>query len=124
MNKISILFVLLISPIVFSADKVYLECGDTRFTMEPDKNECSLAGSDPSMGVTQKMCFNWQPNEITITEDFDMMFMGVYKQKKTTHTINRATLKHTKKISGYELETKVEDMGFCKVIEKNAENKL
>jgi|TARA_B110000967_G_scaffold74621_1_gene77179 hypothetical protein len=124
MNKLSIVFILLLSPIVFSADKVYLQCGDTRFTMEPDKNECSLAGSDASLGLTQKMCFTWQPNEITITEDFTMSFMGVYTQKSTTHTINRESLKHIKKISGSQVETSIEDMGSCEVVEKNTNNKL
>ena len=86
--------------------------------MEPDKNECSLAGSDASLGLTKKMCFTWQPNEITIIEDFTMSFMVVYSQKNTTHTINREFLKHIKKISGYEVETSIEDWVLARWLKK------
>ena len=111
-----------------AADKVYLECETIVYTMEPDKNECSSAGSDYSSGISKSLCFKWSPDTITIT-DTDEMNKFFYYKTVVTLSINRETLEMTRSVlsafaSDEVTQTDPKPAGTCKIIEKNKKNKL
>tara|TARA_B100000780_G_scaffold18574_1_gene12105 strand:+ start:188 stop:568 length:381 start_codon:yes stop_codon:yes gene_type:complete len=118
---------LLVPFFAVAADKVYLECGTTQYTMEPDKNECSTAGSDYSMGLSKSICFRWDPDTITITETMEMS-KYVYIKNVMTTSVNRETLERTTSnmnASGDGVEqSEPVSAGTCKIVEKNIKNKL
>jgi hypothetical protein len=122
-----ILTLLLVPVFAIAADKTYLECGTTQYTMEPDKNECSTAGSDYSLGISKSVCFRWDPDNITITESTEMS-KYVYVKMVFTTLVNRETLEMTK--SSYSAgsdgvdTTEPYSAGVCKIVEKNTKNKL
>jgi len=122
-----ILALLLVPTFVIAADKVYLECGETRYTMESDKNECSAAGSDYSLGISKSVCFRWDPDTITITSSTEFS-KYVYIKSEITNVINRETLEMTVETLTADKDgvrtTPRKDAGVCKIVEKNTKNKL
>ena len=122
-----ILALLLVPTFVIAADKVYLECGETRYTMESDKNECSAAGSDYSLGISKSVCFRWDPDTITITSSTEFS-KYVYIKSEITNVINRETLEMTVETLTADKDgvrtTPRKDAGVCKIVEKNTKKKL
>jgi len=129
MNKLLLISALLVPFFAAAADKVYLECGTVQYTMEPDKNECSTAGSDFSLGISKSLCFKWSPDTITITDSMEMS-KYVYVKSVTTTFINRETLEMSKSTlsasssSEGVTQTDPTPAGTCKIVEKNTKNKL
>ena len=118
---------LLVPFFAAAADKIYLECGTTQYTMEPDKNECSTAGSDYSIGLSKSICFRWDPDTITITDTMEMS-QYVYMKDVQTFSINRETLEMTKStmtdLGDGAIQTEPRSAGTCKIVEKNKKNKI
>ena len=95
--------------------------------MESDKNECSAAGSDYSLGISKSVCFRWDPDTITITSSTEFS-KYVYIKSEITNVINRETLEMTVETLTADKDgvrtTPRKDAGVCKIVEKNTKNKL